>query len=128
MIRSFIVGFYAWLAAVFFGLSWIDSVYARHVPDAQEAFRTVADFLLFVLFVAAVSGLAAVLFSWRNVAARTLLGASLLALVALPFIAAALGPSLAEAPTTGTAIRLLVTGGASVLAFAGCRCHIAGLR
>ena len=123
LIGSLVVGFYAWLVAVFFGLSWLDVIYSRLVPDARDAFHAVSDFLLFVLFVIAMAGLAAVLFAWKMVPARLWLIASLCALVGLPFLGAALGPSLADAPTSGAAIRLLVTGGASVLAFAGCRLY-----
>lgn len=118
--RVLVVGLYAWLVAVSFGLAWLDIQYARLLPDATEAFNDVADFLLFVTFVTGVTGICAVGLSWNSGAPRSLLAASLATVLVAPFVALLiLSPQVQDSSATGSVVRLLIGGVASVFAFAG---------
>lgn len=120
--RALVVGLYAWLVAVSFGLALLDIQYARLLPDATEAFRAVADFLLFFTFLTGVVGIGAVGLSWNSRATRNLLAASLVTILVVPFAALLiLAPMSQQSSVTGSAIRLSIFGVASVLAFAGFR-------
>lgn len=120
--RALVVGLYAWLVAVSSGLALLDIQYARLLPDATEAFREVADFLLFATFVTGVVGIGAVGLSWNSGVARNLLAASLVTVLVVPFAALLiLAPLSQQSSATGSAIRLSIFGVASVLAFAGFR-------
>lgn len=121
---SMVTGFYAWLVAVFFGLTWIDSVYARHAPQAEEAFREVADFLLIILFIILLAGLGAIAQCWKIRAGRGLIGASLAIIVVAPLLVLMAAPSLQIAPSLGAAVRWLIGIVASTLAFAGFYRHV----
>jgi hypothetical protein len=119
-VRTLVVGLYAWLVAVSFGLAWLDITYARLLPDAADAFSEVADFLLFVMFVTTLAGIGAVGLSWKIRVARNLLAASLLIVLVAPFVALAiLSPEARESSAAGSIVRLSISGVASVLAFAG---------
>lgn len=120
--RALLVGLYAWLVAASFGMAWLDIQYARVLPDDAGAFGEVADFLLFVTLLTGVAGIGAVGLSWHSRATRTLLAASLVAVLVVPFVALLVLSQVAPAsPAAGSAIRLLISGAASVLAFAGFR-------
>jgi glucose dehydrogenase len=120
LVRALVVGLYAWLVAVSFGLAWLDSQYARLVPGASDAFREVADFLMFITLVTVLAGIGAVGLSWNSRAARNLLVASLLVVLVVPFVALLiLSPEARESSATGSIVRLSIGGVASVLAFAG---------
>jgi glucose dehydrogenase len=120
LVRALVVGLYAWLVAVSFGLAWLDIQYARLLPDAAEAFREVADVLLFVMFVTTLAGIGAVGLSWNTRVPRDLLAASLVIVLVAPFVALlVLSPEARESSATGSVVRLSISGAASVLAFAG---------
>lgn len=113
------VGLYAWLAAVSFGLVLLDIVYAGLVPEAAVAFSEVADFLLFVNAVTILVALGAIGLSWNSQASRNFLVASL-AVIILGFSAyMLLSQFIQESSSLGTGIRMILAGSVSVLAFMG---------
>ena len=118
---SFLIGAYAWVLTIFFGMVLLDILYANQAPEAAGAFSTIADFLLLIGFVAFLSAMLAIVLSWRSPAARNLLIASLL-LMLLEFMIPALSfqlilsmPELAIGPW----LRIIPTGIASILALIG---------
>lgn len=112
------VGLYAWLAAVSFGLVLLDIVYAGLVPEAEVAFSEVADFLLFVNAITILVALGAIGLSWNSQASRNFLVASL-AIIILGFLAHMLLSQFLQDSSLGTGIRMILAGSVSVLAFMG---------
>jgi hypothetical protein len=116
---SLVVGLYAWLATISFGLVLLDVVYAGLVPEATTALSEAADFLLLVNAVTILAALGAIGLSWRSPMARNLLIASL-AVIFLGFFAyALLASSLPAGSALGTWLRIGLAGSVSVLAFMG---------
>jgi hypothetical protein len=119
IIRPLVVGLYAWLAAISFGLVLLDIVYARVVPEEATALSEAADFLLLVDVITVLVALGAIGLSWNSRAARYFLVASL-AVTILGFLAyMLLSPFLQESSSLGTGIRIILAGSVSVLAFMG---------
>ena len=113
------VGLYAWLAAVSFGLVLLDIVYAGLVPEAEVAFSEVADFLLLVNAITILAAFGAIGLSWKSKASRNLLVASF-AIIILGFLAyMLLSQFLQDSSSLGTGIRITLAGSVSVLAFIG---------
>lgn len=120
-IGSFLVGGYAWIITIFFGMILLDITYARLVPGAAGAFSKVSDLLLFVGFIALLSAAAAIAFSWNAKTARNLLIASLLVTL-FEFLIPAFFSLFAlntAALHIGPWLRILPVGIASILAFLG---------
>jgi hypothetical protein len=114
-----VVGLYAWLATLSFGLVLLDVVYAGLVPEATTALSEAADFLLLVNAVTILAALGALGLAWRSRTARNYLIASLTVIV-LGFLAyALLAPSLPDGSALGTWLRIGLAGSVSVLAFMG---------
>lgn len=116
---SLLVGFYAWAAAVSFGLALLDIVYSRLVPSAAAAFSGVADFLLFVSAVTVLAALAAIGLAWNSAAARNFLIASLAVAVYGLFAPLFLSPFLLQGSPIGAALRILIGASVSLLALVG---------
>jgi hypothetical protein len=123
-LRSLVVGFYAWVTTVFFGVILLDIVYARLLRDALGAgeraavFSEVSDALLFFGAVTIVAALGAIASSWNSTVVRAVLVASLIILglefatpvLALPFL------RNAQELNIGPLLRLVPSGLASILA------------
>ena len=119
IIGPLVVGLYAWLAAISFGLVLLDIIYARLVPEEATALSEAADFLLLVDVITVLVALGAIGLSWNSRAARYFLVASL-AVTILGFLAyMLLSPFLQESSSLGTGIRIILAGSVSVLAFMG---------
>ena len=119
IIRPLVVGLYAWLAAISFGLVLLDIVYAGLVPEATMALSEAADFLLLVNAITVLAALGAIGLSWNSRTARNFLVASL-AFIILGFLAYMLLSSfLQDSSYLGTGIRVILAGSVSVLAFMG---------
>ena len=119
IIGPLVVGVYAWLAAVSFGLVLLDILYAGLVPDAATALSEAADFQLLVTSITVLAALGAIGLSWNSRAARNHLISSL-AIIFLGFLAyMLLSPFLQDGSSLGTGIRIILAGSVSVLAFMG---------
>jgi hypothetical protein len=118
-IGSLFVGFYAWAAAVSFGLALLDIVYSRLLPGSTAAFSEVADFLLLVTTVTVLAALTAITLAWNSAAARNFLLASLAVAVYGLFAPLLLSPFLPEGSPVGAAIRILIGATVSLLALVG---------
>lgn len=119
IIRHFVVGLYAWLAAISFVLVLLDIVYAGLVPDAATALRQAADFMLQIDAIRLFAALVAIGLSWNSLAARNYLVASL-AIIILGFLVYMLLSSLPQGSSSlGPLIRIILAGSVSVLAFMG---------
>jgi len=119
MTRPLIVGLYAWLATISFGLVLLDILYAGLVPEAQAALSEAADFLLRVNTLTILAALGAIGLSWESKSARYFLLASLVVTILGFIIQMLLYPLLKESSSPGTGIRILLAGSVSVLAFVG---------
>ena len=119
MIGPLVVGLYAWLTAVSFGLVLLDIVYAGLVPDAATALSEAADFQLRVNFVTVLAALGAIGLAWRSRVSRNFIISSV-TLIFLGFFAyMLLSPFLRDGSSLGRGIRILLSGSVSVLAFMG---------
>jgi hypothetical protein len=119
MIGPLIIGLYAWLATISFGLVLLDILYAGLVPEAVTALSEAADFLLLVNALTIFAAFGAIGLSWKSKPARYFLVASL-AVIILGFIGhMLLSPLLKESSSLGTGIRMILAGSVSVLAFVG---------
>ncbi len=116
---TLVVGLYAWVATVSFGIVLIDIKYARSVPEATVAFSEVADFLLLVSAASVLVALAAIGVSWNSRIARNFLIASLLFSLFGLFVPVLLSPFLHDGSALGAGIRLIISGTISLLAFMG---------
>ena len=112
MIGPLVVGVYAWLTAVTFGLVLLDIVYAGLVPDAARALSEAADFQV-------LAALGAIGLSWNSRAARSYLMSSLAIIFLGFFVYMLLSPFLQDGLSLGTGIRIILSGSVSVLAFMG---------
>jgi hypothetical protein len=118
---SFWVGWYAWVISISFGMVLLDILYSRRVLEAAAAFSEVADVLLLVTFVALLSAVAAVVFSWKVQGARNFLIASLGVILLEFLLPAAVSPFVrnAQGLPVGPWIRILASGTASIFALVG---------
>ena len=122
--RAFLVGSYCCLAAALFGGVVVDRIYAnalRGVLDAERAravFSGLSDFFLLLVSLALLAALGAIAGAWEQAAARNLLAASVVFVMA-----EVLGPFLLRgfdmAPDAGGRVRLFLSGAASVLSLLG---------
>ena len=115
------VGFYAWMMAIYLGAVVLDAVYARIIPAASTALAEAADFLLLMGGVTILAALVAVVFSWQANAARIFFIASLVVLLGEFLIPVFFAPLIAgsQISGTGTLLRIGINGLASILAFIG---------
>lgn len=118
-IKAIIVGSYAWLTAVSFGLVLLDIVYAGLVPDASTAFSEASDFLLFINVLTMLAALGAIGSSMEVKAARNFLVTSLIILILSFPLHMLLSSILENGSSFGPVIRIILTGSVSILAFAG---------
>ena len=119
IIGPLVVGLYAWLTAVSFGLVLLDILYAGLVPNATIALSEAADFQLFVNAITVLAALGAIGLSWRSRVARNFLISSL-TIIFLGFLAyMLLSPFLRDGSSLGVGIRIILAGSVSVLAFMG---------
>jgi hypothetical protein len=119
IIGPLVVGVYAWLAAVSFGLVLLDIVYYGLVPDAATALSEAADFQLLVNSITVLAALWAIGLSWNSRTARNFLISSLAIIFLGFFVYMLLSPFLQDGSSLGTGIRILLSGSVSVLAFIG---------
>jgi hypothetical protein len=122
-IADWVVGLYAWIVALAFGATVIDSIYSRALADSSSiaavarAFSESSDFQNLPLAVAVLTGIAALVMASDRPLVRNLLIASLaLTLAPLP-IMMFLGDLTADAGA-GPGLRLALGAGASLLALA----------
>jgi hypothetical protein len=119
--RSFFVGFYSWIAAVFFGAVLLDIVYSNSLSEASVAFSEGSDFLLLIGFVTILSAVGAVILSWNSSTARYYFMASsgiLLFEFLIPVFFSQLIPDT-QGSGWMTDLRILINGMASILAWVG---------
>jgi len=119
ILNHFVVGLYAWLAAISLGTVLLDIVYSGLVPDATKALSESADFQLLINVVTFFTALGAIGLSWDSKAARNFLIASLGVTILGLFVYIILSPVLKDSPSLGAGIRIILTGSVSVLAFMG---------
>jgi hypothetical protein len=118
---SFLIGLYAWVLAISFGMVLLDILYTRLVPGATFAFSEVSDFLLLISLVTLIAAIVAIAFSGKSKAVRSFIIASQLILLLEILIPAFFymfklnEQSLAIGPW----IRIILSGVASILAFIG---------
>lgn len=126
-LKMLVPGFYAWMAAVFFGAILLDVAYANRLngvfkaAETQGVFAKVSDLLLLLGFVTILAAILAIAFSWRARTSRYLLIASLLAVLLeflIPFI---LSPFVQAVEHLGIGpwLRLFPSGLGSILAIGG---------
>ena len=118
-IKSLIVGSYAWLSTISFGLVLLDMLYSGLVPVPSTALREVADFLLFINAFTVLAALGAIGSSMEKKASRNFLTASLAVIILGFTLHMVLSPNLESGSPFGPVIRIILTGSASVLAFIG---------
>jgi hypothetical protein len=120
-----LVGLYAWISAVLFGCTLLDTRYSRVLKNALDASNSsgvlsgVGDLLLLIGVVAVLAALAAIALTWGMPIMRYLLIASLI-MLSFEFSAPVLVGGLlggGQAAATGPSSRILPTGLASILAF-----------
>jgi hypothetical protein len=120
-----LVSFYAWISAVFFGITFLDIKYSRALKDVVEGsnepviFSEISDLLLLLGALAVLAALVAIAFSWNLAAARNLLIASLI-ILSLEFLIPVLFSRMiqdAQFADLGPWLRMLPIGAASLLAF-----------
>ena len=119
LLGPLVVGLYAWSTAISFGMALIDIMYARLVPSAAAAFSGVADLLLLVSSGTMLLALGAIALSWSSRAARDLLIGSLVVAFMGLLVPALLSPLLHEGSGFGAALRMIIGGSVSILAFVG---------
>ena len=121
--RFLIVGLYTWIATVYFGGVLLDMAYANHLisvlssEESSLVFSEISDTLLCIVIVTVVAAIGAISVSWKSKIARSLFFASLLV-----FSFEIIIPILFSFTTTAVDlswIRLIPSGGASILAFIG---------
>ena len=119
LIGPLIVGLYAWLATISFGLVLLDILYAGLVPEAPTALSEAADFLLLANALTIFAALGAIGLSWKSKSARNFLVASLVVTILGFIVYMLLSPFLKDSSSMGTGIRIILAGSVSVLAFVG---------
>jgi len=120
-VGSFLIGLYAWVVAISFGMVLVDILYARLAPNANLAFGEVSDFLLMISTVTLLIAIVVIAFSSQTRVVRNLIIASQLIAI-LEFISPALIALIGlntQAHSFGPWLRILLSGTASVLAFIG---------
>ena len=120
-VSQFFVGFYTWAVTVYFGAVLLDTVYANWIPGATAAFSAVSDFLLKIGMVPFIAAVAAIALSWKLSIARNYFIASFVVILFEFLIPVFFSQSImvTETPVLTTAIRIFITGAASVLAMLG---------
>jgi len=119
IIKPLLVGLYAWLAVISFGLVLLDIVYVGLIPEAATALSEAADFLLLVNAITVLAALGTIGLSWNSRAARNFFVASLAAIILGFLVGMLLSPFLQDRSSLGTGIRVILAGSVSVLAFMG---------
>ena len=119
MVKPLIVGLYAWLATISFGLVLLDILYAGLVPEASTALSEAADFLLLVNALTIFAAFGAIGLSWESKPATYFLVASLVVTIFGFIIHMLLSPLLEDSSSMGIGIRIILAGSVSVLAFVG---------
>jgi hypothetical protein len=115
-----VVGLYAWTTAVYFGFVWLDMTYSRLVVDPGSAFRTVADVLLALGGGMVLVGMVAIALAVHSrTGMRFLIASVIVVLLMFPAPALFSGVLQGAASTLGPPLRILLTAGASGLAFLG---------
>ena len=126
-IQTLVIGFYAWISAVFLGGILLDVLYSKLLADVLEdpersaVFSNVSDFLLLIGVLMAITGAAAVVVCWRSRLTGYFLLASLV-IVLFEFLAPVFFPPLIQelyGLKILSLIRILPVGLASILAFIG---------
>ena len=122
LLSSLVVGFYAWIMAIFFGAVLLDVYYSNLVRDlpgtagVAYVFSNVSDFLLGIGFLTVIAGVGAIAFSWNSQGTRYWFIASLIVLFAEFFAPAFLPETLL---INGDWLRITISASASLLAFVG---------
>ena len=121
LFRSLVVEGYTWLVTLRFGATLLDMVYAASVPQAAAGFGEASDFLLLISALSIFAAVPAIGLAWTSKIARYSYIASLIVILSgfaalFLFSPALLGD---PGPGAGRAIRLVVTGLPSILAFVG---------
>jgi len=118
---ALLIGLYVWILTVFLGMILIDILYSRLVPEAEQAFSEVSDFLLLIGFATLLSALAAIAVSWKSKAARILIFSSFVVVLLEFLVPAFLSPFIQnpQGLTIGPWLRVIPSGGASLLALLG---------
>lgn len=116
-----VISLYAWMAAVFLGAAWLDSVYSRQFAGENRVSGEVADVLLWIGSLTLLVGVAAIALAWQANSARLYLIASL-AVLSFEF----LGPVFfrlflgeTHIAGAGAGLRVAINVLASLLAFVG---------
>ncbi len=119
--KAFFTGLFTWIVTIFFGMILLDVVYANLVPKSAVAISEVTDLLLLIGALTILAAIGAIAFSWNASLARNFFIASLILLL-LEFLAPTLPSPLigdTQGSTLSTAIRLVISGSASLLALFG---------
>lgn len=119
--NQIMVGFYAWMMAIYLGAVVVDAVYARIIPAASTALAEAADFLLLMGGVTILAALVAVVFSWQANTVRIFSIASLVVLLGEFLMPVFFAPLIAGSQISGISklLRIGINGLASILAFIG---------
>lgn len=127
MLGTIIVGFYAWIIAVFFGGVLLDVSYANFldqylsIPDRTTTFSHISDILLVLGAVMILAALGAIVLSRNSRTARILFITSFIVVI-FEFITPFLLSQFFQGAHTfvfGPWIRIALSGSASLLALAG---------
>ena len=118
-IKSILVGAYAWLATISFGLVLFDILFAGLAPNASDALNEAADFLLFIKALTILAALGAIGSSMDKKAPRNYMAASLAAIILGFLFYMTFSPFLETGSIIGNVIRIILTGSTSMLAFIG---------
>ena len=118
-IKSILVGSYAWLATISFGLVLLDTIYAGLVPDSSTAPGEVADFLLFIKALTTLAALGAIGSAMDKKTSRNFLTASLAVSILGVLLFISLSQVLENDSSFGSVIRIILNGSVSILAFIG---------
>ncbi len=113
---ALVVGLYAWLTTASFGAVVLDILYARLAPESRSAFAEVADLLLLITAVTILAALGAIGLSWNSNGARSCVIASLVVVVSGFSVPVLFSPYLGAGSSLGAALRLGISGVASLLA------------
>ena len=114
-----VIGIYAWITTVSFGLVLFDIVYSNLVPEVTATFSEAADFLLLIGAVTVLAGIGAVTLSWKLKIVRCLLIVSLFIIVFKLFMPVLFlqNAQTVQEFSAGPWIRLITSGLISALAF-----------
>ena len=118
-IKAIMVGSYAWLTAISFGMVLLDIIYGGSVPDTSTACREAADFLLFFRALSILAALGAIGSSMDAKTAIKYFITGLAIIISGFLINSLLTPVLGDNSIPGTIIRVILTGSVSILAYMG---------